>query len=269
MKYLGNLPSKLVWTLATSVLIGSVTLTCAAQSSDEILNKTTAEVKVFLDELSDVKCTEHVTQEKLNPNGKIQYRQDSTFDYLIIMQAGDDDLLMNESRLPMQEVKAKAKNVPFLITNGFSTLFLIFHPYYRDSFKLTPDGTEVINKKVQWRIRFEHIPGTRTPAALAVRGREYPLELAGVAWIDPDTGDITRIEAGLANSMEDVGLKKLVTTVDYSPVKLPGLERNYLFPLRATVEVESLRQHWINTHTFSEYKRFSVSTDVAISEKKN
>ena len=263
-----SLSSKLVRSIIITGMIGSVALTCAAQSNEEILKKTTAEVKVFLDELSDVKCTEHVTQEKLNPNGKIQYRQDSTFDYLIIMQAGDDDLLLNESRLPMQETKAKGKNVPLLITNGFSTLFLIFHPYYRDSFRLTPDGTEVIDKKTQWRIRFEHIPGTRTPAALAVRGREYPLELAGIAWVNPDTGDITRIEAELANSMVDVGLKKLVTTVEYSPQKLPGLARNYLFPSRARVEVESLRQHWINTHVFSDYKRFSVSTDVAISEKK-
>ena len=255
--------------LAAVAICFAITLACAAQSNDEILKKTTDEVKAFVDELSDVKCTEHVTQAKLTPNGKVQYRQDSTFDYLVIMQAGDDDFLLNESRLPLQAARSNGKNIPFLITNGFSTLFLVFHPYYRDSFKLTPDGTEVVNGKAQWRIRFEHIPGTRTPAALAVRGREYPLELAGMAWIDPDSGDITRIEAGVANTLEDVGLKKLSTTVEYAQVKLPGLERNYAFPLRASVEVESMRQHWINTHTFSEYKRFSVSTDVSIGDKKN
>lgn len=241
----------------------------SAQSNDDILNKTTSEVKTFIDQLSDVKCTEHVTQEKLTPKGKVQYRKDSTYDYLVIMQAGDDDFLLNESRLPLHEGQLKGKNIPLLITNGFSTLFLVFHPYYRDSFKLTPDGTEVLNGKSQWRIRFEHIPGTRTPAALAVRGREYPLDMSGIAWVDPETGDITRIEAGLENSMVDVGLKKFTTTVEYAPVKLPGLDRNYSFPQRATVEVESLRQHWINIHDFSDYKRFSVSTDVTISEKKN
>lgn len=243
--------------------------TVIAQSNDDILKKTTEEVKVFLDELSDVKCTEQVTQEKLNPNGKVQYRQDSKFDYLVIMQAGDDDFLLNESRLPLQEARTNGKHIPLLVTNGFSTLFLIFHPYYRDSFKLTPDGTEVMNGKPHWRIKFEHIPGTKTPAALAVRGREYPLELAGTAWVDPETGDITRIEAGISNSMEDVGLKRILTTVDYAPVRLPGLERNYAFPQKASVDVETLRQHWVNTHVFSEYKRFSVSTDVTVAGKKN
>jgi hypothetical protein len=256
--------------LAVAVL--SITLgvqPAPAQTNEEILQKTTHEVKVFLDELSDVKCTERVTQEKLNPKGKVQYRQDSTFDYLVIMQAGDDDFLLNESRLPLQEARSSGKNIPFLITNGFSTLFLVFHPYYRDSFKLTPDGSEVLNGKSLWRVRFEHIPGTRTPAALAVRGREYPLELAGTAWVDPNTGDIMRIEAGIGNSMEDVGLKNISMVVDYAPVKLPGLDHNYAFPQRAVVDVESLRQHWVNTHQFSQYKRFSVSTDVSIAEKKN
>lgn len=253
----------------TFVLVATTALTCAAQTSGEILKKTTEEVKVFVDQLSDVKCTERVTQQKLTPNGKVQYRQDSTFDYLVIMQAGDDDFLLNESRLAVKEPRSNGKSIPFLITNGFSTLFLVFHPYYRDSFKLTPDGSEIMGGKSQWRIKFEHIPGTRTPAALAVRGREYPLELSGIAWIDPENGDITRIEAGIANTMEDVGLKKLAMTVEYAPVKLPGLERNYSFPQRASVDVESIRQHWINTHVFSDYQRFSVSTDVSIAEKKN
>jgi hypothetical protein len=254
------------------LLTGSLLLSgvlCHGQTDEQVLKKTVDGVQAFLDQLSDVKCTEHVTQEKLTPKGKVQYKQDSMFDYLVIMQAGDDDFLLNESRLPLREARADNKNIPLLITNGFSTLFLVFHPYYRDSFKLTPDGTEVLNGKVLWRIRFEHIPGTRTPAALAVRGREYPLELAGMAWVDPESGDITRIEAGIANSMEDVGVRKLSTIVDYAPVKLPGLEHNYAFPQRASVEVETPRQHWINTHSFSEYKRFSVSTDVSIAGKPN
>ncbi len=33
-------------------------------------------------------------------------------------------------------------------------------------------------------IHFEHIKGRRTPAALALRGREYPLELKGTAWLN-------------------------------------------------------------------------------------
>jgi len=34
----------------------------------------------------------------------------------------------------------------------------------------------------------------------------------------------------------------------------------------ATIEVETTRQHWRNTHRFSDYKRFSVSTQESVNE---
>ena len=63
------------------------------------------------------------------------------------------------------------------------------------------------------RVHFRHHPGARTPAALAVRGREYPLDMAGTAWIEPDTGAIARIDANEYGYCEscgvEIGLKRL------------------------------------------------------------
>ena len=61
--------------------------------------------------------------------------------------------------------------------------------------------------------------------------------------------------------MEDVGLKTLRSEVDYAPVSFRELNTSYWFPARASVEVETPRQHWRNTHVFAEYQRFSVSTE--------
>ncbi len=147
-----------------------------------------------------------------------------------------------------------------LITNGFSTLFLIFHPYYIQGFQFTAEPDEYIDGHRMLRVHFAHVPGMRTPAALAVRGRNYPLELTGTAWIDPDTNMVARIETTLGNDMHDVGLRSLSADIDYTPVKLPGWPQVYRFPEIATVEVETLRQHWRNVHHFSEYQRFMVGT---------
>jgi hypothetical protein len=35
----------------------------------------------------------------------------------------------------------------------------------------------------------------------------------------------------------------------------------------ATIDVETPKQHWRNIHRFTEYKRFSVSTAAAVSNK--
>ncbi len=154
-----------------------------------------------------------------------------------------------------------------LISNGFSTLFLIFHPYYIGGFRFERDGEEMVGGRTLERVKFAAIPGARTPAALAIRGREYPLPLAGRAWLDPQTGMVARIQAALAADFDDIGLRSMDVDVEYAPVRLPGWQRDYLFPAVATVEVETVRQHWRNIHRFTRYRQFMVGTEQTVSDK--
>lgn len=225
------------------------------------------QVSAYLDQVSDVTCTEQVTQLKLGPNGHVEHSETAAYDYFILLQGGADDLLLNESRLPAGRAPKPANNVSLLISNGFSTLFLIFHPYYSGSFRFERDGEEVVEGRALDRVKFTAIPGARTPAALAIRGREYPLPLAGRAWIDPQTGLVTRIQAALAADFHDVGLRSMDVDVEYAPVRLPGWQRDYLFPSVATVEVETMRQHWRNIHRFTHYRQFMVGTEQTVSDK--
>ncbi len=237
-----------------------------AQATDleSLLDKTSRQVSAFLDQVSDVKCTEQVTLEKLNKGGRAEYTERDTYDYLVLLSGGNDELQLNESRIASVQDRKK-KNIPMLVSNGFSTLFLIFHPYYRSSFRFTAEPDDTQDGQRMARVHFAHIPGSRTPAALAVRGREYPLDLAGTAWIDPSTGMIARIDASIDKDMSDVGLRALTTHVDYAPIRLPGWTQSYRFPVLATVDVETLRQHWHNEHRFTDYKRFMVDTQEAVS----
>ena len=67
--------------------------------------------------------------------------------------------------------------------------------------------------------------------------------------------------------MEDVGLKTLRSEVDYAPVPFRDLKESYWFPASASVEVETSRQHWRNTHVFTDYQRFSVSTEEKVASQ--
>jgi len=64
-----------------------------------------------------------------------------------------------------------------------------------------------------------------------------------------------------------VGLKTLHSEVDYAPVPFRDLKESYWFPARASVEVGTPRQHWRNTHVFTDYQRFSVSTEEKVASK--
>jgi hypothetical protein len=234
---------------------------------DDLLARTNTQVTGFLDQFSEVKCTEQVDQEKIGKDGKVELKEQSTYDYLVILTNPGGELSLDESRLPVHEAKQDKKNRPLLVSNGFATLFLVFHPYYAQSFKFALLPAETLDGRRFSKISFEHIPGTRSPAALALRGREYPLELSGTAWVDPQTGAIAKIVAGIAKTLEDVGLKSLQTEVTFAPDPFHDLKEQHSFPVVASVEVETPRQHWRNTHRFTDYKRFSVSTEEQVATK--
>jgi hypothetical protein len=240
----------------------------AANDAGNLLARVQTQVSDYLEQFSEVKCTEKVSQSKLTPNGKIELQRDSTYDYLVILSNSGGEVSLDESRLAVGEAaKADKKNRPLLVTNGFATLFLIFHPYYDGSFQFTPGDVESLDGRSYQKVSFQHLRGTRSPAALSLRGREYPLELSGTAWIDPQTATIAKIEMTVGSSMEDVGLKTLRSEVMYMPVPFRDTKVTYWFPSHATVEVETQRQHWRNTHVFSDYKKFAVSTQEQVAAK--
>jgi hypothetical protein len=245
----------------------AIAVPASAESLDDLLARTSKQVTGFLDQFSDVKCSEHVEQYKLNKDGKVELKEESTYDYLVILTNPGGELTLDESRLEVKRAKADKKNRSMLVSNGFATLFLIFHPYYSGGFQFTALEDEVVEGHRFSKVSFRHVHGSRTPAALSLRGKEYPLELSGTALIDPQTGVITHIEAGIENTMEDVGLNLLHSEVQYAPVSFKGAKETYWFPAEASVEVETPRQHWRNIHRFSDYKQFSVTTEEQVANK--
>lgn len=231
-----------------------------------LLDQTGNDVVRLLDQLADVKCTERVQQTKFAKNGKPEYQEDSTFDYLVMLQPAGGDVSLVESRRAGQEPQHR-KNVPLLVTNGFATLLLVFHPLYQASYAFSSLDGQILDGRRYACLQFRHIKGTRTTAVLILRDREYPLDFQGTAWIDPESGQVSKIEADLEDDMTDVGLKSLRSEVQYAPFHFTGLAQPYWLPSLATVDVETPRQHWRNVHQFTAYMRFSTSTDEHIGPK--
>ena len=235
---------------------------------DVLLERTGKQMTSFLDLMSETNCTEHVLQEKLGDNGKVVEKEVSSYDYLIILSTEGGDLNLVESRIAPEDAKQQKKlRAPLLISNGFSTLFLVFHPYYSPSFQFTREGDEPLNGRTLTKIHFQHIAGMRSPAALAVRGREYPLDLNGTAWIDGATGTIVQLTANVESGMEDVGLRTLHSAIRFAPVTFRDSGESIWLPAEVKIEVETRHQHWRNTHRFSDYKRFSVNTKEQIAKQ--
>lgn len=219
------------------------------------------QITAYLDKLADLHCTESVTQEKLAANGHVEATGRAKYDYLIMMNGSGDDFQLNESRIEAASAHTKQPKLPMLVTNGVATVLLVFHPYYRDGFTFEADNDEVVNGSLATPVHFTHISGRRTPAALALRGREYPLELQGTAWIDKQSGEVVKVEASLLHDMSDVGLNSLHIHVEYKTAKPTKEEGPLTLPALAVVDVTTPRQHWRNTHVFDNYRGFSIEAE--------
>ncbi len=219
------------------------------------------QISAYLEQLADVHCTETVVQEKLAEDGQVEASAREQFDYLIMMSGNEDDFQLTESRIESAGFRHKLLSFPMLISNGMSTMLVVFHPYYRDSFEFETRPEELIAGRATVPIAFTEIPGRRSPAALALRGREYPLYLQGTAWLDKDSGAVVKMDASLLHEMSDVGLCSLSIHVEYRATKLGTGAQHVMMPALAVVDVTTPRQHWRNTHFFGNYQSFSTSVE--------
>jgi len=241
----------------------------AAQSlvPANLVDRAQKQVVEYVGKLADLHCTEDVVQQKLRPNGNIEVSRHGEFDYFLYMQGNSYDFQLSESRLEVGT--SKPARAPMLLSNGFSTLLLVFHPYYRSAFEFTAGAPETLEGRAVVPVHYAHISGARSPAALALRGREFPLDLEGTAWLDASSGQVVRMDAGLVHEMSDVGLRSLKIQVDYMPS--PKSSDNFMVPAKAIVDLETPKQHWKNTHTFHNYKLFSTEAtqDPAVKVKQS
>jgi hypothetical protein len=245
--------------LIVSLLLVAVPSSSPAQNKSGVPIQAQKQVVKYISALSNLHCKETVTQEKLTMSGHVETTARSSYDYLVMMDGSGDDFTLNESRL---ETKAGPhKPLPMLVTNGFSTLLLVFHPYYSNAFEFEPGPDETVEGVPAITVHFKHIRGLRTPAALALRNREFPLELQGTAWLDKKSGQVIKMESTLVDDMSDIGLRSLNVHVDYRNINLGKDAGSMTLPVLATVEVTTPRQHWRNTHAFADYKVFGAQAE--------
>jgi hypothetical protein len=252
-------------TPAAAISPGEYGTLSASPGLNEVLVQARKSVGHFWEQFTSVTCIEKVAQEKLGKNGNREYIRKSTFDYLVLADAQEEAISVEESRLE-QGKSGKAKNIPLMVANGLPMLLLVFHPYYEEDFEYRLQGEELAEGRKLVKIGFRHIPGMRSTTALRLRGKDYPLDLQGTAFIDLQTGTIHRIVAGIAGPMSDFNLKALEMDVQYNPFEFPPAKGVYWLPATATVDIQTPLQHWRNIHEYSNYKRFSVATEEKVSK---
>lgn len=230
-------------------------------SAMDALARARKSVEKFFEQSANVVCAESITQTIIGKNGKPSYREESKYDYQLEASSASGTLKLVESR--------DARKLPFrdpsrtlLVTNGFASLLLIVHPKYETSYQFEPAGEETVDGVTLEKVRYKPIPGASSPAAMRLRGKNYPLPLSGMIWIDKESGAITRLTADVNSSLSDLGLKGMSSDIHYALVQFHDPEEAYWMPVSATIDLETPLQHWRNVHRFTGYRRFRATIQV-------
>lgn len=223
-------------------------------------------VTKYFEQAANVVCSESVSQGMVNPNGKVGYHEDSAFEYQLLVDRNSGSLRLNESR-ETRKASFRDPARTLLITNGFTSMLLVVHPDFQDSYAFEAVDAETADGVTLFKINFKSIPGGSSPAAMQLRGHNYPLPLSGSLWIDATTGAIRKLIAEVDSSLSDLGLKGLRSEIHYATINFHDPEESYWMPVSATIDVETPRQHWRNLHRFSNYRRFRASIQVVTGGK--
>ncbi len=231
-------------------------------TTHDVLLRAGRSSEAFWKEIQAVNCVETVDQSRLSQQGKVVYKQQSVFDYLVMIQFTPDDLLLDESRaaIPQPEKKKNVEQakMALAVTNGFPAFELIFHPLYQNAFEYSAPEMVQADGKPMLLVHFRHVAGSRSPTVLKLKSREYPVAWEGSAYLNPETYEVSRITASVEGSMAEIGLTTLTADVRYAPVQFKDAAQAHVLPASATIEIETAHQHWRNTHTFAQYRHFSV-----------
>ena len=223
-------------------------------------------VDSFFEQTSNVVCTEEVSQMLVGRNNKPLYHEDSVFEYQLQTSNHTGSLRLTESR-EARKTAFRDPSKTLLITNGFASILLVLHAKYESSYVFEPISEETIDGHTVLKVHFKAIPGTSSPAAVQLLGRNYPLQLKGDIWIDEESGAVGKLISSLDGSLADLGLHDLRSEIHYSVVQFHDPEESYWMPASAVIDVETPKQHWRNVHRFTDYRRFRATIQVNMGEK--
>ncbi|HEY4977920.1 MAG TPA: hypothetical protein VII25_02025 [Candidatus Acidoferrum sp.] len=236
-----------------------------ARANDSLLHARKL-IDKFFDQTANVVCNEDVAQTMVGKNGKPMYREESVFEYQLQSRTSGGSLKLVESRDTRKEAFRDASKT-LLITNGFASMLLVLHQDFEPSYTFQPLGEEVVDGRTLVKIHFRPVPGASSPAAIQLRGRNYPLPLSGDVWIERESGSVVKLITSLDSSMDDLGLHELRSEIHYSVVQFHDPEEAYWMPASAVIDVQTPKQHWRNVHRFTSYKRFRATIQVEFGDK--
>ncbi|HME00055.1 MAG TPA: hypothetical protein VKM93_22335 [Terriglobia bacterium] len=226
-----------------------------------ILQKTGENVRSFFTGFQNTVSTEQIHQERLAKDGKIKDSVDQRFHYLLLARSESWGLGLQEFRTDVrgQQTTPTGLDSGLMLTSGFASASLHFHPSYQSGATFRYLGTQSVKGRDCYVVAFAQKPEKAQMVERFNSNGEAVLVLhQGVAWIDKETYKITRLRTDLLKPQSQIRLLRETTEITYDPVDFKQAGQVAWLPSQVDVTVQWWGRTFRNVHTYSDFKLFNT-----------
>lgn len=227
-----------------------------------ILHKVGVNVAILFNSFPNVTSREEVTEQRLSTTGAMRDEIYQEFRYLAMASPDKRNVGFEEYRTDSKgrPLQPRGLDSGYLITEGFVSIPLYFHPLYQRDSRFRYLGQEMIGKRAMDVVAFAQTPAAREREQFAIGGKSAFELMQGVAWIDPANNQIVKMRTGLRAPAPEIRLDSQTTRIKFAEVRFKGASSGLWLPREVEVQTRVYGVVFRNTHSYSQFKLFSVQT---------
>ncbi len=240
----------------------------AAESQEKlflILDNVGEVVDAFFKSVPNTSSIEVVRQERLRSDGRVVKRFEQEFSYLVLTHLEKGMISLKEYRTDTKgnPVEPHGLEAGFMLTQGFATLPVCFHPSRRSESTFRFLGEQVIDGQESYVVAFAQRPGwVQLPTRVTIGAKSVLVLLQGIAWIHRTSYRIIRLRTELLAPRPDVKLERQTTEVHFGEVHFEQLSSPLWLPREVILTSDSNGQTFRNHHRYSDFKLFTVESKI-------
>jgi tetratricopeptide (TPR) repeat protein len=214
---------------------------------------------------------EAIHQEKVSHLGE-SGSQNQKFRYLCLpsSEAGGPGFTEYRTDFTGNEARPRGLSEGYMLTEGFTSTALIFHPQYRSESTFRYLGRQKVNGRNTYVVAYAQIPGKAHFTTDFRQGAtSRTLFSQGVAWIDAATYQIIRLHTDLLAPLPEVLLEKETVNIDFNEVPFKSLKEPLWLPGNVTVAIDWNGKQLRNQHAYSDFEIFQVGTSQKVGKLNN
>lgn len=230
---------------------------------ESVLQKVGEGVRLVFQSLPDTSAREAIEMERLRADGKRAGSLDQTFEYLAVNSGKEDSIALSEYRTDKSGNVATPGDEEgnFMVTRGFASDPLIFHPAWQNGSIFRLIGRQNIEGRDTLVIAFAERPAkAQMLEEFRLKDRSAVLLVQGLAWVDAATYKVLRMHTELLKPAPEVRLEGQSTDVSFGEVKFTAADQPFWLPKDVSVLVHWNGRIFRNQHHYSDYSVFQVKT---------